>query len=121
MYYITILFIILLSFYIKLLPKKKKIYYKKINIPRRSCYHSLNPFYEIGTLYNKHENINLKLFGRERYKYMWDYYIIYNDNTGLTSRVDIPEINNILYDNDDVYIKMFDKTYILYKLNYNNI
>lgn len=71
-------------------------------------------FQFIGNLYNKDKNIMLKLYGRERIRYVWDYYIIYQNHTTQT-KIDLPNIKKKLEHLDTIFIDIFQEEFIFYK------
>lgn len=74
-----------------------------------------NNHYEfIGNLYNKDKNIMLKLYGGERIRHVWDYFIIYNNHSTET-KIDLSSEKKRLEDLDSVYIEIFQSEFILYK------
>lgn len=89
---------------------------KKNEIKKKFNIH--NPFiinYQfIGNLYNKEKNIMLKLYGRERIRHVWDYFIIYNNHSTET-KIDLSSHKNRLEHLDSVYIEIFQADFILYK------
>lgn len=74
-------------------------------------------YYFFGTLYNKEINSTLQLFARERYRYMWDYYIIFYSKNGMKNLLDIASTNKEYEDREEIYIEIFDKKFKLYKKN----
>jgi len=88
---------------------------KKKNIDR----HNLNIFNRynfefIGNLYNKEKNIMLKLYGRERIRHVWDYFIIYNNHSTET-KIDLENTKKRLEHLDSLFIEIFQAEFILYK------
>ena len=62
----------------------------------------------LGNLHREHDNKILKLYGRRRYDELWDYYIIFNTNDNLQTKVNLPTRNlRQLYDGDDVEVDIF--------------
>ena len=61
-----------------------------MNIPTRN---NIPDYYFIGTLYNKEKNRVVQLYGRERYKHMWDYYIVFNGDTFTQSQIYLEKMN----------------------------
>jgi len=68
----------------------------------------------IGNLYNKEKNIMLKLYGRERIRRVWDYFIIYS-NHSIETKIDVSSHKEKLEHLDSVYIEIFQTEFILYK------
>lgn len=68
----------------------------------------------IGNLYYKEKNIMLKLYGRERIRHVWDYFIIYNNHSTET-KIDLSSHKNRLEHLDSLYIEIFQADFILYK------
>lgn len=68
----------------------------------------------IGNLYNKEKNIMLKLYGLERIRHVWDYFIIYNNHSTET-KIDLSTTKNRLENLDSIYIEIFQAEFILYK------
>lgn len=81
--------------------------------------HNLNIFNRysfefIGNLYNKEKNIMLKLYGRERIRHVWDYFIIYNNHSTET-KIDLENTKKRLEHLDSLFIEIFQAEFILYK------
>ena len=85
---------------------------KKKNVSFQNPFHNNYEF--IGNLYNKEKNIMLKLYGRERIRYVWDYFIIYNNHSTET-KIDLSSHKNRLEHLDSLYIEIFQTDFILYK------
>lgn len=71
-------------------------------------------FQFIGNLYNNKKNIMLKLYGRERIRHVWDYFIIYNNHSTET-KMDLSSHKNRLEHLDSIYLEIFQTDFILYK------
>ena len=62
----------------------------------------------LGNLYRENDNKLLKLYGRRRDYDLWDYYVIFNSNDSLQTKIDLPTKNyKELYDGDEINVNMF--------------
>lgn len=121
--FIQIILILLIIYKFYFYNIMSKYNYKQNNnviLPQRNPFLNSfqNPFpnnYEfIGNLYNKEKNIMLKLYGRERIRHVWDYFIIYNNHSTET-KIDLSSHKNRLEHLDSLYIEIFQADFILYK------
>lgn len=74
----------------------------------------LPPFEFVGTLYNKEENIVVQLYGRERYRDRWDYYILFNGKNFTQTTIHL-KITTFLENEQAVFLDIFGKEFVLYK------
>jgi hypothetical protein len=61
----------------------------------------------IGNLYREYDNKILKLYGRRRYDELWDYYVVFNSDDSLQTKINLPTRNyRQLFDGDDIEVDM---------------
>ena len=111
---IILILLLIIKYYEFILKTKKN---DNINMFDRNIVNYRNKSFQfefIGNLYNKEKNIMLKLYGRERIRHVWDYFIIYNNHSTET-KIDLSTTKNRLENLDSIYIEIFQAEFILYK------
>jgi hypothetical protein len=72
-----------------------------------------------GTLFHKETTQVIQLYERERYRYKWDYYIIFYGKNGTKSMMDLESRDKEYEDGDIIYVPFLDNHFKLYKIDHN--
>ena len=90
---------------------------KEIQPLRRNTYPK--KFRYAGTLFDKETTQVIQLYERERYRYKWDYHIIFYGKNGTKSMMDLESTDTEYENGDEIYIEFLDRVFKLYKLDHD--